>query len=299
MTFGQRLCPRISKRMQDDERFEVRLLGESDIAAAVRLKDLAGWNQTEDDWRRLVLLEPRGCFCATVAGQVVGTTTTTSYGRDLAWIGMVLVDPEYRRLGIGKRLMRKALEYLQEAGVATIKLDATADGRPLYESLGFTVESLVERWTAVPQTRGSDSGTMSLSAISEVLVLDRHAFVADRSTLIEMLARDVHFSPIVTRSPDDKVTGYAFTRGGTDATYIGPLVATAPEAATSLLDDLCNQLAGQRIYIDLNTGFEAGREVLTARGFVKQRDLIRMSFGETNVAGTSDSVFAIAGPEYG
>ena len=284
--------------MQNDERFEVRLLGELDIAAAVRLKELAGWNQTEDDWRRLLLLEPGGCFCATVRGQVVGTTTTTSYGRDLAWIGMVLVDPEYRRLGIGTCLMRKALGYLHEAGVATVKLDATPDGRPLYESLGFIVESLVERWT-LPQARGSDSRAMSLSAISEVLVLDRQAFVADRSTLIEVLAQDVDVPALVVRSADDKLAGYALGRRGTAADYIGPLVATAAEAATSLLDGMCEQLAGQCIYLDLNTGFKSGREVLTGRGFVKQRDLIRMSYGETSAAGTSASIFAIAGPEYG
>jgi hypothetical protein len=38
----------------------IRLLFESDIPAAMRLKEAAGWNQTEDDWRRLLLLEPNG-----------------------------------------------------------------------------------------------------------------------------------------------------------------------------------------------------------------------------------------------
>ena len=289
--------------MQNEERLEVRLLGEVDIAAAVRLKELAGWNQTEDDWRRLLRLEPNGCFCATVGGRVVGTATTTTYGRDLAWIGMVLVDPDYRRLGIATRLMHAALDYLHAAGVVAVKLDATPDGRPLYENLGFKEESLVERWTGVADARGSDCQTMNpsaiKSAISEALTFDRRAFVADRSKLIEMLAQDFYVPPLVARSPDDRLTGYALTRRGTAAAYIGPLVATAPEAATSLVDGMCNQLVGQQIYIDLNTDFETGREVLTARGFVKQRDLIRMSYGETSVAGTSPSIFAIAGPEYG
>src|SRR5258705_13910769 len=89
---------------------EVRLLSESDIPAALRLKELAQWNQTEDDWRRLLFLTPNGCFCATIDGKVVGTTTTTTYGLELAWIGMVLVDPRLRKLGMGTRLMRAALD---------------------------------------------------------------------------------------------------------------------------------------------------------------------------------------------
>src|ERR1041385_2237710 len=104
------------------EHIEIRLLFESDIPAAMRLKEAAGWNQTEDDWHRLLLLEPNGCFGAGKDGALVGTTTTTTYGSELAWIGMVLVDPEYRRHGIAARLMSVALDYL-DGKVETIKLD--------------------------------------------------------------------------------------------------------------------------------------------------------------------------------
>ena len=77
--------------MQDSSEVEIRLLQESDIAAAMDLKRLAGWNQTETDWRTLLQLEPNGCFAAVLDDQLLGTTTTTSYGSQLAWIGMVLV----------------------------------------------------------------------------------------------------------------------------------------------------------------------------------------------------------------
>ena len=43
---------------------EIRLLGAGDLPAAMRLKEAAGWNQTEEDWLRLLRLEPRGCFAA-------------------------------------------------------------------------------------------------------------------------------------------------------------------------------------------------------------------------------------------
>jgi len=83
---------------------ETRLLFESDIPSAMRLKEAAGWNQTEADWRRLLSLQPEGCFAAVRDGRLVGTTTVTIYG-ELAWIGMVLVDREYRRQGIASGLM--------------------------------------------------------------------------------------------------------------------------------------------------------------------------------------------------
>ena len=90
----------------------------------MRLKDAAGWNQTEKDWQRLLALDSNGCFAAVKDGRLVGTTTTTRYGSDLAWIGMVLVDAQERRQGIATQLMNVAMDYLKDK-VATVKLDAT------------------------------------------------------------------------------------------------------------------------------------------------------------------------------
>jgi predicted N-acetyltransferase YhbS len=279
---------------------EVRLLHETDILAALRLKELAKWNQTESDWRRLLRLEPSGCFCATTAGKVVATITTTTYGPGLAWIGMVLVDPEFRRLGIATRLMRLALDRLIEAGVATVKLDATPDGRLVYENLGFKEESLIERWEGVVSRQTDGCLTLEISARQEAFDLDRDAFGADRSKLIEMLIEDCLVPPVVaTTTTDRRLTGYALARRGSVAAYIGPVMTTVADAATVLLDGLLSQMSGQRVYVDLNTNFGGGREILATRGLVKQRDLIRMSYGKENGAGSSPSIFAIAGPEVG
>jgi predicted N-acetyltransferase YhbS len=278
---------------------EVRLLREADIPAALRLKELVLWNQTENDWRRLLRLQPSGCFCATSGGKVVATTTTTAYGRELAWIGMVLVDPEWRRLGIATKLMRAALDYLIQAGVATIKLDATPDGCLVYENLDFKVDSLIERWEGVAGPGDVGCSMLDTFAPSEALALDRQAFGADRSTLIEMLIEDAYVRPLVATAADGRLIGYALARRGSAAAYVGPLVATDANAATTLLDGLLSQMSGQRVYIDLNTNFGEGREILARRGLVKQRDLIRMSYGKGSNAGSSSSVFAIAGPEIG
>src|SRR5688572_11538652 len=108
-----------------------------DTDAMLRLCAAAGWNQTPADVRRLLTLGPGGCFAAWDAGRVVGTATTTPYGAELAWVGMVLVDPAYRRRGVATALMGAALDHLRRRGVTTVKLDATPAGRMLYERLGF------------------------------------------------------------------------------------------------------------------------------------------------------------------
>jgi GNAT superfamily N-acetyltransferase len=276
---------------------EIRLLFESDIPAAMRLKDAAGWNQTEDDWRRLLMLEPNGCFGAIEDGRLVGTTTTTTYGDELAWIGMVLVDPQHRRQGIAAKLMSVAIDYLNwKAG--TVKLDATALGQPVYERFGFQVESLIERWSGTGSSHGVEQEGFNGDSLGELLALDRIAFNADRSKLIEALVNRASVPPVLMRDADGELSGYALARSGTRADYVGPVVAKDPQQVETLLDQVLSQLHDRRVYIDFNKECSAGTGVLSDRGFVKERDLIRMTAGRPGPK-TSPLVVGIAGPEIG
>lgn len=273
---------------------EIRLLFESDIPSAMELKDAAGWNQTEADWRRLLLLEPNGCFGAVRNGRLIGTTTTTIYG-ELAWIGMVLVDPQHRRQGIAAQLMNVALDYLK-GKVETIKLDATSLGQPVYEKFGFEVESAVERWAGTGNSIVRESHVVMNH--EAVLKLDRLAFNADRSKLIERLVDEACVAPVLIRAVEGALSGYALARSGTRKTYVGPVVANDPHGIETLLDRMLSQLPGREVYIDINKECIADTSVLSDRGFVKERDLIRMAKGGPSQK-TSPLVVAIAGPEVG
>ena len=285
--------------MQATEQMEIRLLVESDIPAAMLLKEAAGWNQTEEDWRRLLMLESEGCFGAIKDGSLVGTTTTTTYDKNLGWIGMVLVQPQNRRLGIATTLMRTALNYLN-GRVSTIKLDATHAGKPVYEKFGFQVESLVERWIGMSKSKTCEVQINSIDSDTrgDLLELDRRAFSADRTKLINELIDEASVSPVIRRNSEGVLSGYALARRGTKADYVGPVVTMEPEQAGNLLDLVLDELNGRRVYIDFNKECNISTSVLSDRGFVKERDLVRMRCGLGSKS-TSPLVVAIAGPEVG
>ena len=73
-----------------------RLMTIEDIPEAMQLKDSAGWNQTTADWVRFLTASPEGCFVAECEGRVVGTSTSIVHEGRFAWIGMVIVDSQYR-----------------------------------------------------------------------------------------------------------------------------------------------------------------------------------------------------------
>ena len=131
-----------------------RVLGRDDLPFADSLRALAGWNQTLGDWERFLVTEPTGCFLAEWNGTPAGTATTMVYGPELAWIGMVLVHPDFRRRGIGQGLLRHCINSLRERGVRCIKLDATPLGRTVYEGLGFRDEWTLKRCRKISTRAG-------------------------------------------------------------------------------------------------------------------------------------------------
>ena len=283
--------------MQPTPAIEIRRLLEADIPSAMGLKEAAGWNQTEADWRRLLRLEPNGCFGAIKDGRLVGTTTTTKHG-ELAWIGMVLVEPQHRRQGIAATLLNVALDYLKDQ-VDTIKLDATSLGQPVYEKFGFQVESTVERWSGTAWSTGRETqALLDREGVRDLLNLDRVAFNADRSRLIEALIDDACVSPVLMRAADGALSGYALARSGASRTYVGPVVANEPQMAETLLERMFSELAGRDVYVDLNKECSVDASFLSDRGFIKERGLVRMVKGRESRK-TSPLIVAIAGPEVG
>jgi GNAT superfamily N-acetyltransferase len=55
-----------------------------------------------------------------------------------AWIVNMYTEPGYRRQGLARRLMERMIEWCRGQGMATVYLHASAEGRALYDSLGFT-----------------------------------------------------------------------------------------------------------------------------------------------------------------
>lgn len=271
-----------------------------DLAAAMRLKSLAGWNQTESDWRLLLDADPDGSFVACADDEVVGTTTTINYQNRVAWIGMVLVDPDHRRRRIGTRLMRAALEYLKSC--ETVKLDGTPMGKSLYGTLGFEVEYGLHRWTcgAVPSLPRRDEGVLPITdeTLAAVRELDRQAFGVDRSAVLE---------PLLERAPEaawrllegGNVKAFCLGRQGTSFFQIGPVIAVSEFHARRVAGAALSRLAGMAAVADVPDDQPEFARFLGGLGFTPQRPFTRMYVGPNSHPGDPGKQFAVAGPELG
>ncbi|MCW5980326.1 MAG: GNAT family N-acetyltransferase [Bryobacteraceae bacterium] len=272
---------------------DIRLLTPADLPALMRLNQAARWNQVEEDWRRLLELEPDGCFGIECDGRIVSTATAVCHGRRLAWIGMVLTDPDYRRRGYGRELTARAIRYANEEGVEWIKLDATDMGRPIYLDLGFEDEGPIERWSGV--AAAAEPAGLRVRGFDYDRELDAAAFGADRRALLESLARGEAFSILGE--------GFAMARPGANSFTVGPCVARSRAAARELIAAVLVRHPGAPFYWDLLPANEEAVRLAGDLGFTPVRKLVRMALrGERAGAppANDDSlVYAAAGFEYG
>ncbi|MDP9267193.1 MAG: GNAT family N-acetyltransferase [Acidobacteriota bacterium] len=274
----------------------MRAMTQADIPAAMRMKDEAGWNQTDADWHRLLAAGPEGCFVALLDDTVVGTVTTITYEGKVSWVGMVLVDSAHRGHGIGTGLLERAIAHLDGKRVASIKLDATPAGRPLYEKLGFIPEYQVERWalTRATHERAVNGEPVDLK---DVFSLDRDVFGIDRSMLLAWLREAAPELALVSRRGSE-IQGYTFGRHGSLADQLGPWVAISEGTAATLLDRFLQE-SRRRVFVDCVEETKWSLPLVKSRGFTFSRPLTRMYRGRNDHRGMPNLMGAVLGPEFG
>jgi GNAT superfamily N-acetyltransferase len=275
----------------------IRPMDRADLGLGLHLCRQAGWNQIEADWRRFLDMQPEGCFVAALDGVPVGTTVTCLFG-PVAWIAMVLVEVSARRRGVATALLRHALDFLDERGAKTVRLDATAAGQAVYEKLGFAPEYRLTRYEGrAPPVGGQSHVTEATAALlPEIVALDRRVTGTQRE---KMLARLLAESPQAVRvlRREGQLEGFVVTRRGANAVQIGPCIATS-DAGSALLHDALARSAGGPVFIDVPCDNAPALAVVEANGLKAQRHFMRMYRGD-RVTDNVEAIWASSGPEKG
>lgn len=206
-----------------------------DLVAMHRLAQQMSWPHRAEDCAQLFALGA-GTVAVDGTGSTVGVGLRWSFGRDVGTIGLVLVAPERQGRGIGRALMTALIDDLSPRA---LMLNATAEGLPLYEKLGFVSTGFVR------QHQGRLAEGSSLPSVPAVALrravpadhaalcaLDAAAFGTDRSALIGRLLADGE-AWVVERA--GQPAGFAVLRAFGRGMIIGPIVASSEGEAIALV----------------------------------------------------------------
>lgn len=224
------------------------------------LSERAGWNQTKTDLEAMKAHGNSSILLATFRHEnsdiPLGSGLSLSVSDDISWIGMILVHPELRRQGIARSIMSSCLEYarlIQNKSI--VGLDATPQGKQVYDSLGFTDSYKIWRSEIATQPdvltkQGINLQPFNLKSIREYLYKKNNT---ERFQIVELLASLPNSKNIMAVS-DGLVSGFVMSRPGRLKPFIGPLIANSDEIALSLLNQVLrywNTMEFETVFIDI------------------------------------------------
>jgi len=228
----------------------LRVMQPADIPFAVRLTNQESWDIPARDFQRILRLDARGSFIATSGTQKVGLATTTRYGREISWIGNVVVRKQLRHKHIGQYLVEHAIKYLYEKRVKHIALYSFRENFKFYEKLGFLRGQSFLRL----RCEGHQSSTRTRAeppvkplTLSSMLAMDREAFGADRRRLLKLLlgSGNAWFRGFTSGSG----SAYILVKRYEEMHEIGPWISFGEQRLLieSLLDNALNEAGGKPV----------------------------------------------------
>lgn len=291
------MCNEFTNMEKSQAPVRIRGFQIADIAFALEQTSREGWDTTPELLKALVAHEPNGCFIAELDGRRAGMVTTTRYPAS-AWIGNVIVPPEFRKKAIGSALMEHAIQYLESAGIRSIRLEADPLGINIYRRLGFQDEYESPRFRIDEYKFEAPSRVAALKEndLAAVMEFDLRCFEDDRSRLLRLLFQNVVASyKIAGRG---KLAGYLFVQPSKAGIRLGPWVAENVEFARDLLSAALSKAFGATIVALPGLNHE-GVELLRNTGFHETPSSLRMRRGPVAAGGRVSTIYGLAGGAIG
>jgi len=157
----------------------------ADIPFAVKLSAQEDWGTPRSDFSRIMCINPHGSFVASEATSRIGIITTVTFGKDLAWIGNVIVDKTHRGQHIGQIMVKHTIDHLKRLHVKHIALYCFRDNIRFYEKLGFVEDAqFVRLRRPLKNLESFKKESRKHLTFDRLLSLDRKAFGVDRSMFL-------------------------------------------------------------------------------------------------------------------
>ncbi|CAJ0679036.1 GNAT family N-acetyltransferase [Ralstonia mannitolilytica] len=248
--------PASTQTTSADDGVVLRPMTADDLTAAHALSEEQRWPHRPADWAQM-FAHAEG-FVAERDGQIIATAQRWRWGPRHATIGLVIVTPACQGRRVGHRLMSALLDGLEDH---TVLLHATAEGRGLYERLGFVRTGEIRQHQGIAQPTplialpaGWRLRPASTNEAGTLRRLDAQARGMPRDALIDDLLATA--DACVVLDDDGEPRGFAMLRRFGRGHAIGPVVAPDAESAKALIAHLAGINAGHftRIDIDFDSG---------------------------------------------
>ncbi|WP_096185703.1 GNAT family N-acetyltransferase [Evansella halocellulosilytica] len=273
-----------------------------DVPGLIELSASVGWDYDE---KEIGTILASGMIFGhkNAEGKIVSSAAIIPYDTTFASIGMVIVNKDYRGMGLGKKATRKCIESVSKE--TAIMLIATEEGKPLYEKMGFNTVDVVHKYLCdnyIIDTNplvNSDIIIEEFSVVdfNELLKLDEGAF-GDKRTQFLMNRIKQSEKCLVVKDNNGTIVGYGLSILGPINLILGPIVAPDFHIASVLIDKLSSKHQG-KLRIDVPSDNGEFMMFLEKSGFVHVSQPPIMVINSENMPSRNNTLFGIAAQIFG
>ncbi len=240
--------------MFNPEKLNFQKLDLEGVKNLVEWAKIEGWNPGPFEAEVFWETDSDGFFGFYDKNNLVAGGSIISYNSEFGFMGLFIVKPEYRALGIGKKLWylrRNALiERLQEN--SSIGMDGVVDMQSFYRKGGFEIAFKDERYEKVGTELNVCKNIEPIEDkdFNQIADYDKNCFGFTRTQFLKPwlnLPGNRSFKYV----QNNAVKGFTVLRKASSGFKIGPLFANNDEIAEELYKACLNAATGEPVYLDI------------------------------------------------
>jgi Acetyltransferase (GNAT) domain len=231
--------------------FEITVGSADDVQRMARWAADEGWNPGNTDSHAFFAADPGAFHIGRLDGEPVVCVSVVKYGTALGFLGFYIARPKVRGKGYGIQIWRAGMARLEGRNVG---LDGVVAQQANYRKSGFRNAWNNVRHEGTPAAAPLPAGVSLLDARSvafdKLAAYDRRFFPEARdSFLAAWITLPERAALVAVR--DGELAGFAVMRACQAASRVGPLFATSPEIAASLVSSLAAKTGATAVAIDM------------------------------------------------
>ncbi len=213
-----------------------------------------GWNPGPNDSGVYWTTDPDGYYGYFHKGVLIAGGSIVSYDGKFGFMGFFIVKPEYRSLGIGRKIWYQRrdtlISRLNEG--ATIGMDGVVDMQPFYQKGGFEIAFRDIRYEKIGIACSLNENIIPISEndIPAILSYDKQCFGFSRPQFI-IPWLNLPGNKTFMYVKEDQIKGFAIIRKANTGYKICPLFADNETIAEELYKACLNSVIGELLYIDI------------------------------------------------
>lgn len=225
-----------------------------ELKTLVKWAELEGWNPGPHDADVYWETDPNGFYGYFYKGDLIAGGSIVSYNNEFGFMGFFIVKPEYRSLGIGRKLWYQRRDALLARlnKDASIGMDGVVDMQPFYQKGGFEIAYRDIRYEKTGESFHIDKNISPINKndIEEILKYDKQCFGFSRPKFITPWL-ELPDNKMFKYMKNGQIKGFSIVRKAYKGYKICPLFADDEHIAKELYKACLNSVVNEPLYLDI------------------------------------------------